>query len=482
MKAARLSGRHATAIKLAAAALFTAAILLWGAGLNNEAEAQTAGAALEVNVGSAPVTLEMHSIPSVEPGINLSLREKRAAGLTGFSADRVVILLEPFGVPAAESFDANGYSLMDYLAGQGYDVWALDFRGFGGSGRAAAFSQPMMANPPQIHSADAVLDVDAAMQYICAQRGITRTNLLGWSWGGVVAADYAGRHPEKIERLVVYGGMHAFPLPSMTSTMEDPANPGVMKQLPAYQLATPSMSIGHWNMQSMGMVEHTAQAEAELSRIFLASDPTSGTRTPPSIRRPMGPMVDLYEIWSGRPIYDASLITAPTLFIRGDCDTFSDDPGYMASLSNASYKRYVEIPDATHWALYEDQPSVTLMNEIGSFLSERRPDLSLSLTGRYWGSYIDFLTRSLTVGYRVDNAGPSTGHNLIITGSLASDGVLPLTLLPKPLGELAPGAGKQFSIRYLVPSDLGRFRARVYATALDGGGLPYFYPGLPPAI
>lgn len=316
------------------------------------------------------ITLQIHGIPSSEPGLKLSLREKHLAERADFRSNRVVLLLEPFGVPAAEAFDSSlpGYSLMDYLARRGYDVWALDFRGFGASDRPAAFNQPMMANSPQMRASEASHDVDSAMQYIASQRGISKANLLGWSWGAVVASEYAGKHPESIEKLVIYGGMHGFLLPSMTNPMTDPST-GAMKPLPAYQLALPSMSINHWNMQAMGIVPHTAAAEAELSRIFLASDPTNGTRSPASIRRAMGPMVDLYEIWSGRPVFDASLIKAPTLIIRGDHDTFSNDPGFMSSLINAPIKRYVELPQATHWALYEPTAAPLLMNEIHRFLS-----------------------------------------------------------------------------------------------------------------
>lgn len=433
----------------------------------------TAGAvAIPVPV---PVQLDMHSIPSIEPGINLSLREKHAAGLSLIRSDRIVLLLEPFGVPAAESFDASGHSLMDYLAQRGYDVWALDFRGFGGSDRPAAFTQPMMANQPQMRAADAVYDVDAAMDYIAGLRGVSRANLLGWSWGSVVASQYAGQHPEKVERLVVYGGMHAFLLPSMTDPMTDP-NTGQMKKLPAYQLATPSMSINHWNMQAMGMVPHTPEAETELSRIFLASDPTSGTRDPASIRRAMGPMVDLYQIWTGHPVFDASLITAPTLIIRGDHDTFSDDPGFMAALTNARTKRYVQIPEATHWALYEDAPSQVLMREIGRFLSCGRPDLRLGLTGSRWATYADFTGRRLSVDFRVGNAGVDDAYNLSVAGASFTPGVTLESLTGISLGDVTGGTGKMFTVKYQVPADVTSFRAGVQATVEDGGGIVYGYP------
>jgi len=473
MRGTKLVGRPFTVVDLAAAVILTAVTLLLVFGLGH-AQAQVPD----------PVTLQMHTIASTEPGINLSLREKRLASHSSFSSDRVVLLLEPFGVPAAESFDCAipGFNLMDYLAERGYDVWALDFRGFGASDRSAVFSQPMMANPPQLRASDAVLDVDTAMGYICGQRSVVKSNLLGWSWGAVVASEYAGLHPEKIERLVSYGGMHAFLLPSITVPMTN-STTGLMNPLPAYQLAVPSMSINHWNMQAMGgMVPHTPEAEAELSRIFLASDATSGTRTPPSIRRAMGPMVDLYEIWSGRPVFDASLIKAPTLIIRGDHDTFSNDPGFITALTNAPVKRYVEIPLATHWAIYEPGAAPTLMSEISRFLTSGRPSLTLSMNNAYWVSYADYQSGTLNADYRINNTGTDTGYNLRVTGSTATDGASLAAGAPVALGDVSGGSGVSFTLRYLVPASVSRLRTFVNASAEDGGGVSYNYPNAAPVV
>ena len=235
MKHVNLTGRPPLVAGLVATALIAAAFLLLFLG-----NAGDAGAV----VPPEAVSLQMHTVPSVEPGINLSMREKRLASQTHFTSDRVVILLEPFGVPAAEAFDSAlpGFNMMDYLARNGYDVFALDFRGFGASGRPPAFNQPMMANPPQMRTPDAEQDVEAAVQYICSLRSVSKTNILGWSWGAVVAAKYAGDHPEKMERLVIYGGMHAFLLPFMTSQFDDPNNPGHIMKLPAYQLTSATAS------------------------------------------------------------------------------------------------------------------------------------------------------------------------------------------------------------------------------------------------
>lgn len=293
------------------------------------------------------ILLKEHHIAGPEEGSQLYLRGKQPEGV----ADQgVVLLLEPFGVPSAEAFDVPGYSWMDDLARRGYVVWSLDVRGFGRSTRPQAMETPPMENPPLVTSAEALTDVAVAVDHILEMHQVEKIHLVGWSWGAVLAGMYAAEHPEKVDRLVLHGAMHGFSLPSMTEPLEE--SPGVLKPLPAYQLATWEMTHHHW-MMMMGdrpLADHATMHAVE--QVFLASDPTSGERDPVSVRRPMGPLVDLYHIWSDQPIFDASLIEAPVLVIRGDSDFFAE-PGLAEKLTSSPDAREVVIPDATHWVIYE---------------------------------------------------------------------------------------------------------------------------------
>lgn len=313
---------------------------------------------------AARIELDEHRVPASDPGAELYLREKRATSAADVEPGKVVLFLEPFGVPTAEAFDVAGMSWMDDLAEAGYDTWALDFQGFGQSSRPAAMDQPPMANPPLTTTADAVRDVDTAIRYITDERGVDAVSLIGWSFGGVVAGAYAAEHPDQVDKLVLYGAMHGFPLPMMTQPLE--ASPGVPKPLPAYQLAPFDLTLNHWNMMMAGRELATPEAIEAVRDVFLASDPTSSERQPPSIRRAMGPMVDLYAIWSDKPVFDASRITAPVLVIAGDADSFAD-PTLLRSLTGSPDRREVIIPDATHWALYERNRDV-LLRETEAFL------------------------------------------------------------------------------------------------------------------
>jgi pimeloyl-ACP methyl ester carboxylesterase len=317
-----------------------------------------------------PIVLTEHKTAGADPGVELYLLEKRSAAEAKAPKAKVVIFLEPFGVPTAKAFDVPGLSWMDSLAGAGYDTWALDFRGFGQSSRPPAMSQKPMANPPISTTAEAVRDLDAAISFISKQRGVEQVSLVGWSWGGVVGGAYAAAHPARVDKLVLHGAMHAFSLPMMTKPME--SAPGVMKPLPAYLPVSFDLTTkAHWNMMMAGRPLATPASIEAVSKVFMTSDPTPGQHTPPTVRRAMGPMVDLYSIWSDKPIYDATKITAPVLVIRGKDDHFAD-PTLFCSLTSSHDRREVVIPDATHWALYESHRDV-LLSETQTFLGDTHP-------------------------------------------------------------------------------------------------------------
>ncbi len=322
---------------------------------------------------SQGVVLKEHSIEGAEAGSRLYLREKRLAGVDN-CAPKAVLLLHPYGVPTAMAFDVTGYSWMDDLAKRGFDVWAMDFRGFGQSTRPLAMEQPAGENPPVVRATDMVRDVDAAIRYIQNRCGVERVDLIGWSWGAVVAGMYSSEYPDRVGKLVLYGAMHGFNLPWMAKQFENPNAPGeINPKLPAYQVVGVPALKGHWDMMigkvvgpSKGKVR-SQEALDVVSKVFLASDPQISSKKG-QIRRPMGPLVDLYYIWTDRPIYDASRIQAPTLLIRGDRDEFAD-PTFIDRLIGVSKRREVIVGDATHWLLYEEHRD-QLLEEVGVFLAD----------------------------------------------------------------------------------------------------------------
>src|SRR4051794_24810778 len=144
-------------------------------------------------------------IPSDTAGISLHLRNKRPAALKVFTAERTILLMHGATYPSGSLFDVplDGLSFMDHLAAQGYDVFALDVRGYGGSTRPPEMDAPASNSEPLVRTDVAVRDLASAVDYILNHRGITRLNLVAMSWGGSVAGAYTVRNNDKVRKLAL---------------------------------------------------------------------------------------------------------------------------------------------------------------------------------------------------------------------------------------------------------------------------------------
>jgi pimeloyl-ACP methyl ester carboxylesterase len=167
-------------------------------------------------------------IPSSDPGIKLYVRNKRVESMTSFSPDKTLLFIHGATYPAETSFDLpiDGVSMMDLFAQNGFDVYLVDVRSYGRSTRPPEMDQPPEANKPIATSEEAGADLGAAVDYILAQRGIPKLDLMGWSWGTSIAGAYTAQHNDKINRLVLYA-------PAWVA--QPPVEPST-KMIPAYRL------------------------------------------------------------------------------------------------------------------------------------------------------------------------------------------------------------------------------------------------------
>ena len=80
---------------------------------------------------------ESYMIPSADAGIQLYIRNKHPAGVTTFPGDKILLYVHGATYPSETAFDLplGGRSMMDYIAQQGWDVYLVDVRGYGGSTR-----------------------------------------------------------------------------------------------------------------------------------------------------------------------------------------------------------------------------------------------------------------------------------------------------------------------------------------------------------
>jgi len=104
-----------------------------------------------------------------------------------------------------------------------------------------------------------------------------------------------------------------------------------------------------------------------------ATDPVGAKKTPQVLRAPNGVVLDGREFWSsGKPLYDPSLIRVPTFLAHAEWD--ADLPSYMLyaffeKLTNAPYKRYVQIGEGTHTVIMEKN-RMQLFQAVQNFLDE----------------------------------------------------------------------------------------------------------------
>jgi hypothetical protein len=104
-------------------------------------------------------------IASDTAGIKLFVRNKRRADVTGFSSERTLLFVAGSTYPASTSFDLPlaGVSWMDHLAGEGYDTWLVDIRGYGNSTRPPEMAAPAADNEPIVRTPVALCDIATAL-------------------------------------------------------------------------------------------------------------------------------------------------------------------------------------------------------------------------------------------------------------------------------------------------------------------------------
>jgi pimeloyl-ACP methyl ester carboxylesterase len=226
--------------------------------------------------------------------------------------------------------------------------------------------QPPEANKPIATSEEAGADLGAAVDYILAQRGITKLDLMGWSWGTSIAGAYTAEHNDKINRLVLYAPIWTF---------QPPVEPAA-STIPAYRLVGADSAKARW---LRGIPEDKRAAvipPGVLDRWWdatLATDPVGSKMDPPKLRAANGVTAENANYWlAGKPFYDPGKITVPTLVIHAEWDV--DLPSamaeaYFAKLTGAPYKRFVELGEGTHTVMLEKN-RMQFFHEILGFLDE----------------------------------------------------------------------------------------------------------------
>ena len=306
---------------------------------------------------------EHFRIPGPHPELKLFLRYLPAVRPAG--GDRRPVLYVhgatfPSALSIAHRFD--GISWRDALNEAGFDVWALDFNGFGHSDRYEAMAEPAELHAPLCDSQDAAGQVEAAARFILGHQGVSRLSLISHSWGSMPAGRFAAKHAAVVDRWVLFG-----PIARRPPRSSEPA-----PSAPAWRIVTVE---DQWKR----FVEDVPPGEAPvLSRrhfdrwgeAYLDSDESSRTRNPAGVKVPAGPVGDILRAWHGTLAYDPGLVQAPVAVIRGEWDSLmpDEDARWLFDAFKASpIKRDVKINRATH-LMHLEIMRAALHRETSTFL------------------------------------------------------------------------------------------------------------------
>ncbi len=310
-------------------------------------------------------------IPTGGAGIQLFVRNKHPAGQTKFSADKILLYVHGATYPSETAFDLpiEGKSMMDLIAARGYDVYLVDVRGYGRSSRPPEMSQPPGDNKPIVQTRVASKDFGTAVDYILKKRGVSKINVMGWSWGTSTVGLYTSENNAKVNRLVLYA-------PQWIRTEPPPAT---WPKLGAYRLVSKDSAKERW----LKDVPESKKADLIPPGVFdawasatWATDPDSTTKNPGMLRAPNGVVEDTQLYWgNGKALFDPGKITVPTVILHAEWD--ADLPSYLAhnyvkQLTNAPYWRFVEISQGTHTVMMEKN-RMQFFRELMNFLDEQKP-------------------------------------------------------------------------------------------------------------
>jgi pimeloyl-ACP methyl ester carboxylesterase len=287
---------------------------------------------------------EHFRIPGPLQGLSLFLRFLAAENV-GSQSRRAVLYIHGATFPSALSIAHrfNGTSWRDALNEAGFDVWGLDFYGFGHSDRYPDMDRPPAECAPLCSAQDAARQLEAAVRFILAHQGLEKLSLISHSWGSMPAGLFAGASPEFVDRRVLFGpiGRRA------------PRRYETPPTFPAWRIVT---SEDQWKR----FIEDVPAGEPPvLSRVhfdewserYLDSDPESRTRKPAGVKTPLGPLAEIIKAWHGQLAYDPGKVFAPIAIIRGEWDGLvpDDDARWLFNaFAQVPVKRDIKISRGTH--------------------------------------------------------------------------------------------------------------------------------------
>ena len=296
--------------------------------------------------------------------VGLFVREKALeATLAPGRKPHAVLMVHGGFAPSVVAYDLQyrDYSFMAALARAGFDVFAMSHTGYAPSPRPLmddpcnvdrAFQPELVPHvlrdfePPRypfklVSSASEWDELATTVDFICGLRGVERVSLVGWSTGAPRAGGYAAQHPDRVDKLVMFG-------PSPFLPNEDP--PAEMPERGAPTLLQSKDFLLHNRWQDFvkcdGQLEDPEVCNA-VWRELIALDPVGahwGREGEGIIRAPNRMNFGWRE--------NLARIRAPTLMLLGEFDNYAKRLDAWRGLG-APQKLFIRIPCASHFVQFE---------------------------------------------------------------------------------------------------------------------------------
>lgn len=262
-------------------------------------------------------------------------------------ARQAVLLVHGATFPTSLSaaYRIDGRSWFDELCAAGFEVWGLDFQGFGSSDSFPGVGDGAVPG----RAIDAAVQLRLAVDFIRERTSCASLALVAHSWGTVPAGILLSETPGAVDRAVLYG-----PLVASESPQALPQGyPAFLDVTREMQWAAFSAGVPAGVEPPVGIAEFERWVQAYVPRV------------------PAGPAFDIECARRGAIAYDPARIETPMLVVRGSWDavtTEADAIRLFRALASRD-KKLVRIDEGTH-RMHLEKSRMAFFRAVEAFIRE----------------------------------------------------------------------------------------------------------------
>jgi alpha-beta hydrolase superfamily lysophospholipase len=289
-------------------------------------------AAVAADGASSPAAAEEGEIVAEEHwakkgAVDLYIYRKRMVGDGQSSAKPVLFLVHGSTFSSRGTYDLqvpgrSDYSMMDYFARRGFDVWTMDHEGYGHSTHTTSAAGIMVG----------VEDLIAAMPVVEKATGRSSIFMHGQSSGAIRAGVFAMAQPRRVERLV---------LEAFTYTGENAPEIERRRKIADQLRANPRRSISLATIQRIFDRDKPGTSEPEVPKALAEYELKFGNEVP------SGTYLDMAV---NMPMVDPLKVACPVCVLRAEHDGNASEEEllrFYAALPNKD-KQFVMLAGVVH--------------------------------------------------------------------------------------------------------------------------------------